>query len=171
MCSYKHIHTCVHTPWGHIRDIWLSLSEFSFISCDLLTPGSHRRQTGISITSCPRCNAAIGCLTDDVWICANERKLMIVELFLTFGLFWKSGCYSACLHTQTSKLLICICLLKLSSSLFLSLNASLSLFLFYLLYHWGLIFQCLKLQGISYANIDVQLCPASYQLKSANRWA
>lgn len=33
------------------------------------------------------------------------------------------------------------------------------------------IFQCPELRGISYANIDVQLWAASYQLKSANRWA
>lgn len=110
--------------------------KFPFISCDLLTPGSHRRQTGISVTSCHCCKATIGGSLP-------YRSVQGRVNSWWFSYSWLLDCFDSSVVSPptslliTSRLLTCICLLWLSSprlSLSLWVHPFLSLFLFRLPY-------------------------------------
>lgn len=145
-----HIYIYAHTPRDRLGTSGSECHNFPFFFFfNLLTPGRHRHQTGISITFCHCCNATFGGLLP-----YNQQihTKDVADLFLSFLIIL----ISTLSRFQYVSSFLLFCLSFLSSSLI-----EFSLFFF---------FWCLKLQGISYANIDVQLWPASYQLKSANRW-
>lgn len=120
--TYKHIHTYAHTPWGRTRDIWLGLSEFSFVLCDLLIPAATDvRQASASqrhISSLLQRHH--WCFTGDLQICAEERELLVVQIFLKSVLIVQVLlCLPPCSYLWVADLYFSA-LIILSSSSFLS---------------------------------------------------
>lgn len=113
LLTYKLIYTYTHTPpgtdSGHLaQSVTIFLLFFFFFN--LLTPGRHRHQTGISITFCHCCNATFGGLLPYNQQIHTED---VADLFLSFLIIL----ISTLSRFQYVSSFLLFCLSSLSSSL------------------------------------------------------